>query len=406
MDNELLTGLSIEQASDRIRDSISVLSDHETVSIDDAYGRIASEDIYAPDDVPRFARSAMDGYAVRSSETRGASRDTPVKLKVADELVAGDFSDRTYDAGTAVRIMTGAVVPSGFDSVIMQEDTDYGEEQVCIFKEIGSGINISPPGEEFHKGDQVISGHTRIGRIETGLMASTGISRVRVYRKIRVAVIITGSELDEPGSELHPGHIYSNLPYMLGASLQDPAFVISYRKTAGDDREQILREIAYASEISDIVITTGGVSVGKKDLMHEALDALGTEKLFYRVDIQPGTPTIGSMLDGRFILSLSGNPYAALANFDIYFAAAAAAFTGCRSLEQRTATAVLQDPYDKVNKHRRLIRAYEEAGRVYLTASSHRSSVFGNLTACNCYIDIPGGTAIAVGKNVNIRYML
>ncbi|MBQ8945238.1 MAG: molybdopterin molybdotransferase MoeA [Lachnospiraceae bacterium] len=426
--------MTIEEAQELLTDRIRPITDTEYVSIADADGRVAAEDIYAVIDVPSWPRSAMDGYAVRSDEVKEASEDAPAILRVIGEIDAGDYwseeetkahikqaaesylenpgMDKADSAGgadggdtslTAVRIMTGGAVPPGFDAVIRQEDTDYGETFVSIYKGQSEGMNICPVGEECSSGTCVAGMGTLIGRVELGLMASVGVSGINVIRRPRIAILTTGSELDTPGEELKPGHIYGSISYMLASSVRKAGFDIVIGSHVADDHEAIKRELLTAAETADLVITTGGVSVGKKDLLHGVLDEIGAEKLFYNVDIQPGTPTIAAILNDKPVLSLSGNPYAALANFDIYFHTAAAALTGCAVFLPRVTEAVLDDPYDKVNHHRRLIRAFSQDGHVKLNVSNHKSSVFGNMNQCNCYIDIPGGVSVSPGDVVKIR---
>ena len=222
----------------------------------------------------------------------------------------------------------------------------------------------------------------------------------------RVAIISTGSELTAPGQALPEGCIYGNIRYMTAAAVKSTGFEVSYALDCEDDKEVISRHIEKAADCSDVVITTGGVSVGKRDLVIEALSDIGAGLLFTRVNIQPGTPTTASVYKDKIILSLSGNPFAALTNFDLYFPPLAAKMTGCPELDTQTSEAVLCDPYEKVNATRRLVRAYEETGKVYLPVKNHMASVFGNLVKCNCYMDIPAGMQVSAGDTVKIRRMM
>ncbi len=416
---EGLTGLSIEEASRRMRDMAMKRNGSELVPISEALGRVTSGDVTAGRDVPAWPKSAMDGYAVRAADLAGASKDSPVTLTVIGEADAGDFwtddmaddsrmptaADVDADAdrsGTALRIMTGAVIPSGFDAVVRQEDTDYGETEVNVFTSVKPGINVCPVGEECSHGDLLIKSGTEIGRVEIGKLASAGESDVWVVNRPRVAILSTGSELDRPEDVLAPGHVYGSLSYMLSASVASYGCVTVFDECVPDDPGRIRDRLMEAVEAADVVLTTGGVSVGKKDFMHEVLNELDAEMYFYAVDVQPGTPTIGCCIDDVPVLCLSGNPYAALANFDMYFPQIAFALTGCESYLPTVVTAVLDDPYDKTSVHRRLLRAREAGGHVRLVASGHKSSVFGNMSECNCYVDVPGNAHISVGDEVRI----
>ncbi len=397
--------MEIEEAIGIIAANANRIDDEIEVSIEEAYGYILANDIVADVNVPAFARSAMDGYAVRAKDTEGASADKPVKLKVVSEILAGDRVSCNCDDRSAVRIMTGAMIPDGYDAVVKQEDTDLGEDEVSLFASVRQYMNYCHVGEEIQKGSEVLPARRRIGMIETGLIASLGLDKVSVLRPIKVAIISTGSELVAPGKELPEGSIYGNIRYMIAAAVKSEGFEVSYSKDCKDDAEEIQNHIIKAAEISDVVITTGGVSVGKRDLVAAVLSDIGAKHLFTRVNIQPGTPTIASVYKDKIILSLSGNPYAAIANFDLYFPPLTAKITGCNELDAVTGKAVLCDPYEKVSGARRLVRAYEKFGKVYLPANRHMSSVFGNMDKCNCYIDIPEGTGISVGDTVDIRRM-
>lgn len=397
--------METERAIGLITENASFIGDVITVNIEEAYGHILADDITAADDVPSFARSAMDGYAVKSEDVCNASKDSPVRLTVLAQVLAGDTSDITAKSGSAVRIMTGAMIPAGYDAVVRQEDTDYGEDEISVFAPVGKYVNYCHPGEEMKKGDVVLPAGRRIGMIETGLIASLGMDKVNVRRPMKVAVISTGSELKSPGEDLPKGCIYGNIRYMIGAAVKSMGFEVSYCLDCEDDSDVIIKHIKNAAECSDVVITTGGVSVGKRDLVASALEKIGSRILFTRINIQPGTPTMASVYDDKIILSLSGNPYAALANFDLYFPPLSAKIMGSDELDSVVCEAVLCDPYEKVNKMRRLVRAREESGKVYLPTDRHMSSVFGNMDKCNCYIDIPALTHVSVGDTVKIRRM-
>ena len=450
--------MEYEEALNVILAEADPIREMERVSLPEAVGRILGEDIRAPFDVPHFPKSAMDGYAVRAEDVKAASADSPVRLRVVGEMLAGDTVPGASDGEktapgaddqecvvgaplTAVRIMTGAMVPDGYDAVVRQEDTDYGEKEVSVFQGVKPYMNYCRVGEDIEKDSVVLPAGQRIGRIEAGVLASLGIAELSVLRKIRVSLISTGSELCELPDQRtgvtektsmiagltdtgsvrvenrtaeeqecgesadaripEAGRIYNSIAYTLAAALSESAFSFEH-SICPDDAEAIAERIEQALRTSDVVITTGGVSVGKKDLLPEVLEQIGAEKCFSGVNIQPGTPTIGSVRDGKAILSLSGNPYAALVNFDLYFKPLSAMLTGCNAFLPVTEEAILQSEYPKVNRQRRFIRARAENGKVYLPAKSHASSVLSNLLDCNCYIDLPQETAVQPGDVVRI----
>ncbi len=400
--------LTIEQALESFLTGVSCVCGSERIPLLSAVGRIVAEDIHAPFSVPSFPKSAMDGYAVRAEETASASEDAPVRLKVTGQRLAGE-SAALQDAGplTALRIMTGAEVPEEYDAVVREEDTDRGEGYVSIYKTVKQYQNYCKVGEDICKGDVVMPAGRRIGRIETGTLASLGMGRVTVKRKLKVQIIATGTELVdiEDAAVLPAGKIYNSIAYMLEAALISAGAEASH-VICQDDEVMISSAISSAAESgTDVIITTGGVSVGKKDLIPDVLQSIGADIRFRRALIQPGTPTIGSSYRGIPILSLSGNPYAAIANFDYYFWPLTAKLTGCDAFLPVVEEAVLETAYEKVNTSRRLLRAHFAHGKVSLPAKSHASSVLSNLMDCNCYIDLPAGRQIKPGDSVTVRRM-
>lgn len=394
----------LEECLEALLTEIKPIDKTEYVALADACDRILGEDIYAEMMIPPYPKSAMDGYAIRAEDTIGADSEHPVILQVVGELFAGDYVQFPCRKGCAVRVMTGAYVPEGYDAVIRQEDTDYGEEQVQIYRSITAGTNYCCAGEDIRKGEQILAKGMHLIPLHIGLLASLGIAKVPVYEKLRCSMLSTGSELMTPGTPLLPGKIYNSIAYLLQASMKKQGIQVPFMEICEDEKETLKERLQRALEKADIVITTGGVSVGKKDLLPEVLEELGAKKIFSRANIQPGTPTIGSVLDGKVILSLSGNPYAAYANFEYYFWELAAYFTQDASLKVRREHAVLDSPYPKVNKLRRFVRAYAENSRVILPTAVHASSVLSNMRDCNCFIDIEPGRELHPGDEVRIRY--
>ena len=400
--------MELEEATALFAGCVKPCKESERISLWEAGGRILAEEVMAGISVPSFPKSAMDGYAVRAEDTAGASPEKPVELAVMGESLAGvpygSGRDDLPESLTAVRIMTGAPVPEGYDSVVRQEDTDYGETRVKLYKEVTPYTNYCRVGEDIMAGQTVLSAGRRIGRVEAGILASLGISQVTVIRPLRVAILSTGTELREPGQPLPEGGIYNSIAYTLSVSLQRAGFRSCFR-ICPDDADAIAKELLNAKQEADVIITTGGVSVGVKDLLPEALERIGARRLFSGVNVQPGTPTIGSISDDIPILSLSGNPYAALVNFDQYFWPVAAKLTGCDAFLPIREEAVLRSEYPKKNRLRRMIRAKAENGEVTLPVKSHASSVLSNLSDCNCYIDLPAGRQLQPGDRVQILRM-
>ena len=400
--------MEIEECLERILGKIQASNKTEYVQLGESIcGRILAEDVPAKYNVPAFPRSAMDGYAVHSEDITGATKEAPVVLRVQGELCAGDVPQKgaDYGTGTAVRIMTGAYVPESYDAVVMQEMTDYGMEQVEIYAPVKAYQNYCKVGEDIAEGSVLAKKGTGITPAHMALFASLGITSVPVITKAKVAVISTGSELMNIWEEPEHGKIYNSIFWMLKGAIEQQGLSVMDCPICRDEEDKLKAELGKALSEADFIITTGGVSVGKKDIVPKVLKEMGAEILFHGADIQPGTPTLGAYLDGKVVLALSGNPYAALANFELYFWAAMAKRMCSDSFLPVCKTATLKSEYCKVNKHRRLIRAFYEDGEVRLPSGVHASSVISNLTECNCFIDLEAGRAVQIGDTVRVRLL-
>lgn len=376
----------------------------ELVELCAAEGMVCAKDIFSEMMVPPFPKSAMDGYAVKAEEVLEAAGDNPVRLKVLGELCAGDYVEYQHEPLSAVRVMTGAYVPEGFDAVIRQEDTDYGMDEVRIFKGVPAYGNYCKVGEDIKKGQLLVPAKTRLTPLHIGLLASVGCSKVEVVRPVTVAILSTGTELCTVGQKLTPGRIYNNIAYILQTAIQREGMKVVLVETCADEAELLEGKLRAAAGQAQIIITTGAVSVGKKDIIPEVTERLGARVLFRRANIQPGTPTMASSFEGRILLNLSGNPFAALANFEIYFWPLVAGMMNNKSYEPVVDKAVLDCEYNKVNRMRRMLRAHASGGKVTMPCGVHASSVIQNLVECNCFIDLEAGRAVERGDLVTVRY--
>lgn len=402
----ILDLLEIEECLEIMKEKIHPQTRTCIVPLLQACDMVSAQNIYAEMSVPPFSKSAMDGYAVRASDIEMAALDKPVTLKVKGEILAGDYKNFNYEPNTAVRVMTGAMIPTGYDAVVKQEDTDYGEQLVQIYKSVKPYMNYCKAGEDIQNGQILVHKNTKLEPIHIGLLASVGIADVCVYEPIKVAILSTGTELRNVGEALAEGKIYNNIAYLLAASVQRQGVKISFMQTCEDDESILADKIMEAVQMSDLVITTGAVSVGKKDIVPKVLEALDAEILFRRANIQPGTPTTASVYGDKLILSLSGNPYAAFVNFELYFWPILALMMHNESFNVTVGTAVLQSEYNKINKMRRMIRARVENGNVYIPTQVHAASVINNLQECNCMIDLEPNRKVSVGDTVTVRYIV
>ena len=364
----------------------------ETVPLADALGRVLAEDAAAPIDVPPFDRSPLDGYALHSEDIAGASEHAPAALRVIGEADAGCGEHFTVRAGEALRIMTGAPVPESCDCVIRQEDTDEGMDTVRIFKPVPHGGNIVRAGEDVRRGETVLKKGTRLTSAALGVLASLGCAEVPVYSRPAVLLVCTGDELTQPGEPLAFGKIYDSSRTTLTARLAELGCRVTACSEAADDAETVAGLLREKMPEADLILTTGGVSVGKKDIMHAALPLLGAERLFWKVAMKPGSPLLCGMKDGRLIICLSGNPFAALAGFELFAKPVLQVIAGCTEPVNRRMKARLAGSFAKGSPQRRMIRGELTGGEVRPTAGAQTNGAMSAMLGCNCFIDIPAGS--------------
>ena len=301
----------------QIQEGIEMLLSHtekkeaEIIETESAYGRILAQEIKSQENIPPFDRSPYDGYAIRSVDVASAFHDRPVTLKIIEEVPAGHAPVKEVGPQEAVKILTGAPVPKGADAVVKYEDTSFDEKEVCFFSPVSSGSNIVKAGEDIKKGEIVLHPGQVLDPAAVGMLAGMGYSRVSVYKKPIVKIISTGDELLEIDSELAPGKIRNSSAYMLKGFLGEWGLQADIYGIVKDDTDAICSAICACMEDADLVITTGGASVGDYDLVLEALEKAKARVLFWKVAMKPGMATLAAVRDGKMILGLSGNPSAA-----------------------------------------------------------------------------------------------
>ena len=368
----------------------------ERIGLLRAHNRVLAEDIYSSINQPPFNRSPLDGYALRAEDSQGASRTNPVTVKVIEEIHAGSCPKEKVAQGTAIRIMTGAPIPEGADCIIRQEDTSREGEYVQFFVELSQGDNYCLLGEDFKKGDLMLKKNSFLRSPEIGMLASLGENEVSVFIRPRVAILSTGDELLDVNEALIPGKIYNSNLYTLATRIEEFSGEPIILGIAGDDGQSIEKKITSGLEKADLVVTTGGVSVGEKDLVKEILQNMGAEILFWKINIKPGTPVLCSVLDEKLIISLSGNPAAATITFELLVRPLLAKITRRQNLELKKVAAVFQDNFLKKSSRRRFLRGFVSEtpqGRIVkLTRGKQTPGVLSSILNSNCLIDVPSGS--------------
>lgn len=390
------------------------LLDSEWVVLAEAQGRTLAENITAPHPYPHFRRSGMDGFAIISADTKGCSSEQPVELRVVDEIPCGNLPGVKLVPGTAARIMTGAKVPDEADAVIMFEmtkemvkpDGDLQHKYIEIRREIEVGKNVTPIGLELAEGDLILEKGRSIGTGEISVLATFGIHQVPVVRRPRVAVFSTGSELLSVEEPLQDGKIRNSNTYMLANQIREAGGEPYILHAIEDDLELARSKVAAAFAQYDIVITTGGVSVGDFDIMADLVAGDDVQMLFNKVQMRPGSVTTVAVKEDKLLFALSGNPGACFVGFELFARPAIQKMLGSSRLFLPEFSASLGKDYSKVNSFTRFVRGrldYSDGSVVAYPAELDESSVMITIKDSDVLIVIPPTTAgVHAGEMVKV----
>jgi molybdenum cofactor synthesis domain-containing protein len=311
--------ISLDEARKRIDAAVRPIDRTERVALAEASGRVLAEDVVANADVPPFARAAMDGYAVRAQDTAGASKEHAQVLKRVETLYTGQVTQRTVGAGECIEIATGAPMPPGADAVVIVEDTD-GEASgaVRVFAAVQPGQHIGRQGADIRSGQRVLHAGTTLTPSRVGAIAALGLDHAAVYARPRIAILSTGNEIVDPGGPLAPGQIYDVNRFTLAAvAAEHGAEPVTYR-TANDTLEDLSRALDAALQ-EDVLVFSGGSSVGERDLILDVLGARG-EVIFHGIAVKPGKPTAFGRVSGKLFFGMPGYPASCLTNAYILLA--------------------------------------------------------------------------------------
>ena len=357
------------------------------LGITEAEGSVLAEDITASRPLPPFDNSAMDGYALIAADTAGAAKDAPVTLRVTGEVAAGDTGAYAITPGTCLRITTGAKLPGGADAIVPVEETDGGIAQVAIRLAVEPGHAVRYSGGDAREGDVLLARGTRLGPMQIAVLASSGRARAEVFPRPRVAVFSTGDELTEPGQPLAPGKIWDSNSFMLAAAAREAGCLAFRHGPVPDDPREILPAIEHQLLRADLLITSGGVSMGgEHDVVKDTLSRLGTIQ-FRKVAMQPGMPqgfgTIGE--DSTPIFTLPGNPVSAYVSFQIFVLTALGALQGQPDRQlpsvQATVTGPLRSPPGRRSYMRGVLNRADGTVAPLSGQGSHQVATLGRANA-------------------------
>ena len=402
--------ISVEAALEIILSEIKPLG-LERTSILSTLGRVLGEDICASVDNPPWDNSAMDGYALRASDTKGASRGKPVILRIIEDLPAGYVAKKTIKRGETVRIMTGAPIPRGADVVVMVEDTERLEVrgkrlEVKIFREAKIRDNIRRAGEDFKKGALVLKKGTAIRAAEVAMFATVGKPNVCVYQRPKVAVLSTGDELAEIEETPSNGKIVNSNSYAISAQIKACGAVPVQLGIARDAKKDLMDKLSYGLA-SDCIVSSGGVSVGDFDFVKDVLKEMGSEMRFWKVAIKPGKPLAFGIINGKPVFGLPGNPVSAMVAFEQFVRPAILKMMGVRNIFRKSLTALLTRPLSKKTGRMHFIRAVleEKNGQFYATPlEGQGSGVLSSMVMANSLIILPEDAKDAAkGSKVKVQ---
>jgi len=399
--------ISVEEALDQILSRIGPLG-FEKISILEALGRVCAEIVLASRDIPAFDNSGMDGYAVRSEDVREASSNRPVQLEVVGDLPAGFRWEKRLEKGKVVRIMTGAPIPEGADTVVPLEDTREKDGFISIFEAVAPGHYIRRAGEDVKRGDPVISTGELIRPAEVGMLASVGRSFVSVYQRPLVAILCTGEELVDVDGDLEGVKIVSSNSYTLAAQVMDCGAVPIQLGIARDRKEEIKEKLLQGLR-ADMLISSAGVSVGDYDFVKDALIDLGMGMVFWKVAIKPGKPVVFGTIQGKPVFGLPGNPVSSMVSFEQFVRPAILKMMGHRQVFRPVIEAILKEDVRKKPGRRHFIRAFvsfENNRYVASVTGPQGSAILKSMVKANGLVIIPEDQEmVRAGERVKVQLL-
>ncbi|MDR7242971.1 molybdopterin molybdotransferase MoeA [Priestia megaterium] len=409
---ESRTPISIPEAIEKVM-TYKRKGSIERVSITESYGRYLGEDIIADQNVPHFNKSLYDGFAVRAQDCVEVSSEHPVEFEVVGEIGAGSVFEGEVKPFQAVRIMTGAQVPHSCDAVVMLEVTTSYEKEgrmcMALSRRASKWEHIALKGEETKKGDVLVSKGTRINPGVTAFLATFGYADVAVLKQPVVGVLTTGSELLDVNEPLEPGKIRNSNSYMALAQIVRSGGIPKYLGKLEDDFDRCYEAVEKALEKVDILLTTGGVSVGDYDYLPAIYEKLGANVLFNKIAMRPGSVTTVAERNGQLLFGLSGNPSACYVGFELFVRPIVRSFLHSPRPHLHKTIAVLNGRFKEPNAFTRMVRGEisDEGGKLVVTpVGMDKSGAISSLAAANALIVLPGGEhEYDKGTEVNVLHL-
>ena len=394
--------LTLEDALARIL-AVMPVPRPEQIPLTEAHGRIVAEQIVSPVDLPAFDNSAMDGYAVRAADLALAKAETPVSLRLAGKVAAGEVFNGAVTEGACVRLFTGSPLPQGADAVVMQEATRLEQNKAVLFLEAAKPWeNVRLRGEDVKRGGSIAEPGMLLTAGRISLLTATGITQLKVGRPPLVALLATGTELIEPGRPLMAGQIYESNRTGLAALARRAGAIPKIFPLVPDTLAGTRSALEQAFDQCDIVVTSGGVSVGEMDFVKQAFEDIGGKLQFWKVAIKPGRPFVFARWREKFLFGLPGNPVSALVTFLLLVRPALIRWQGGSEVALPGYPAVLAEPLANRGERRHFLRVQVDADGKVRSAGVQASHVLSSLAKANGLVDVPPETVLAAGTRVGV----
>jgi molybdopterin molybdotransferase len=387
--------LSAAEAADRILTDVR-RQPGLRMPLDDALEGVLAEDVVSPLDIPAWTNSAMDGYAARGEDVRGATEAKPARLRVVEHIPAGHFPTRRIGRGECARIFTGAPLPQGADSVIRQEDTDQGSDSVTILKDRDVGVNTRQAGEDIRKGTTALVAGTELGPAQLGVLASLAVAHPLVYRRPRVAILGSGDEIvdvDQPEEILSGRKIASSNTHTLVALVRQTGGEPVNLGIASDTPDSLREHLARAMDC-DLLVTTAGISVGEHDYVRTVLDELGAQQRFWKLRMRPGAPVGFGLLGEVPWIGLPGNPVSTMVTYELFVHPAIRRMMGHDRVFRRSVPVRMAEPISLKPKLQHFLRGIVSEGPNSLEArltGPQGSGILTSMARANALLVIPEG---------------
>ncbi len=398
--------ITVEKALEIIISNSSVAEKSEKTDLFNSYGRTLFKDTISDSNVPPVNNSAMDGYAILTSDIANAEKKTPILLEIIDEVQAGNkFKGDALQSGYAIRIMTGAPIPEGADSVIPFEETEESENVVKVFKKTSIHENIRFAGEDIQKGNTVLKAGTRIDSAEIGLLSSMNMNQIEVYKKPDVGIISTGDELAEPGLN-NSGKLINSNAYVLYSEVKKYGGNPVYGGIVKDNYEDV-KNCFLSMMDKDIIISSGGVSMGRYDFIPDVLKELGIDIKIEKVMMKPGKPIVFGTMGKKIFFGLPGNPVSVMVSFMQFVRPAILTMTGNYKISKPVLKAATTEVITKKTGRKHFIRGifHIKDGKLFVgTTGPQGSGILTSMSSSNCLIIIPEEIdLVKIGELVDIQ---